>query len=196
MLRIADLEFVVASCQLEAYCSAERMKWDVELKCKENAKGMFHGYEPKLSLSLFETPPNAFRHWTNLFPRETSWTESEDNDEVPCGMLYIFEHTLIYETHVGCFCEESGQMRIQLEGKCDVHYDEVYGQNLDLHLDTQFTFSRVWFGRSSEDQCRDEISPFLNPDDFDYTQDKNGVSLLVPKGLSPTAPKKRRGKRG
>ena len=55
MMRIADLEFEVTSCRIEAYCHVEKMQWDIQIECNSHADGKFHGYKPVLSLSLFET---------------------------------------------------------------------------------------------------------------------------------------------
>src|SRR5262249_19538903 len=122
MLRIADLEFAVVSCRLEAYCYTDMMQWDIQVECAPHPERKFHGHGPNLSLSLFETPPKAFNHWRKLVPREARWVEKNDTDVTPSGMLYIFEHTPIFECHARCY-DEVGQMHVALDGKCDVYYD-------------------------------------------------------------------------
>ncbi len=125
MMRIADLEFDVATCRIEAYCHVDKMQWDIQIECNSHTDGMFHGYTPTLSLSLFETPPKAFSHWTGLAPRDTRWAEKNDTDVTPSGMLYIFEHTPIFECYARC-SNDRDEMRIELDGKCDVYFDEQY----------------------------------------------------------------------
>jgi len=180
MLRIADLEFAVVCCWLEAYCDTDRMHWDIEVECARHADRKFHGHEPTLSLSLFETPPKAFGHWTELAPRALRWVEKNDTDVTPSGSLYIFEHTPIFECQVRCF-DRAGQMQVELDGKCDVYFDEQYETNLDLHLDSAVVFRGVLFGRQPEVECRKEIGRFLNPNDFAFSPTEHGVSLLTPK---------------
>lgn len=180
MLRIADFEFPVESCLLEAYCHTDRMQWDVQIECGSLSPGVFHGQGPKLSLSLFETPVAAFRHWTNLVPREVCWVERNDTDVTPSGLLYIFEHSPVFECHARCY-NQLGTIRIELGGKCDVFFDERYDRNLDLRLDSPVAFRGVWFGRRPESDCKTEIARFLNPDDFDYSPTEHGVSLLTPR---------------
>jgi hypothetical protein len=167
VLRIADLDFDIASC-LEAYCHEEKMQWDIEVEADSHPDGKFHGYKPRLSLSLFETPPGAFRHWKQLAPREVRWVEKHDTDVTPSGMLYIFEHTPIFECCARCY-NETDHMRIELDGKCDVYFDGDYDTGLDLHLDSTVDFRGVWFGRRPESACRDVISRFFNPSDFDFS---------------------------
>jgi hypothetical protein len=180
MLRIADIEFDIGSCRLEAYCHGDKMKWDIQVECAAHPESKFHGHSPNLSLSLFETAPRAFSHWTRLVPREARWIEKNDTDVTPSGMLYVFEHTPVFECVARCY-HEAGEMRVTVAGKCDVHYGDGYDVDLDLHLDSAVIFRGVWFGRRSESNCKKVISRFLNPDDFTFAPTEHGVSMLVPK---------------
>ncbi|QDU97718.1 hypothetical protein [Lignipirellula cremea] len=180
MLRIADLEFAITSCRLEAYCYAEKMNWDIQVDCAPHPEGEFHSQGPNLSLSLFETPLKAFNHWTELLPREARWVEKNDTDVTPSGMLYIFEHTCLFECHARCY-EEAGKMQVSLDGKCDVYYGDQYTTSLDLHLDSAVVFRGVWFGRQTEYDCKKSIARFLNPDDFLFVPTEHGISMLTPK---------------
>lgn len=180
MLRIADLEFAIVSCRLEAYCHTDRMQWDIEVECAPHPERKFHGHGPNLSLSLFETPPKAFSHWTKLAPREVRWVEKNDTDVTPSGMLYIFEHTPLFECHARCY-DQASKMQVSLDGKCDMYYDEHYDTNLDLHLDSAVVFRGVWFGRQPESDCKENIARFLNPNDFAFAPTEHGVSILTPK---------------
>lgn len=180
MLRIADLAFAVVNCRLEAFCDTDKMSWDIQVECAPHPDGKFHGHGPNLSLSLFETLPEAFRHWTGLAPREVRWVEKNDTDVTPSGMLYIFEHTPTFDCHARLY-NDAGEMHVELDGKCDVYFDEYYDTNLDLHLDSAVVFRGVWFGGRPESACRNEISRFLNPDDFDFSPTEHGVSMLTPK---------------
>ena len=60
MIQIADLEVDIASCRLEAPCYEEKMQWDIQVEYNSHADSKFDCYKPKLSLSLFETPPGSF----------------------------------------------------------------------------------------------------------------------------------------
>jgi hypothetical protein len=180
MLRIADVEFAVVNCYLKAYCDTDRMKWDLEVECARHEAPDFHRWEPTLSLCLFETPPDAFRHWTELAPREVRWIEKNDTDVTPSGSLYVFEHTPVFDCHVRYY-SEAGSMHIELNGKCDIYFDQSYDTNLDLHLDSGVAFQGVWFGRRPESECRSEIARFLNPKDFKFSPTEHGVSVLTPK---------------
>lgn len=180
MLQIADLEFEVSSCRIEAYCDLDTMKWDFEVEAASHADGKFYNYNPYLSLSLFETTPQAFRYWTDLAPREVYWTEKNDTDVTPSGQLYIFEHTPIFACRARCY-RNANQVRIEVEGKCDVYFDEQYDTDLDFHLDSDVAFRGIWFGRQPESACRSEVARFLNSDDFDFFQTEHGVSMLTPK---------------
>jgi hypothetical protein len=184
MLRIADLEFDVESCQIKAYCFDEVMNWEIVSHFAAHPEGKFHGHQPKLTLTLAETPPKAFDVWTKLAPREVRWDEKNDDDEVPSGMLYIFEHTLLYECHA-LLKNKRGKMYITVDGKCDVHYDDQYYDNLDFHLESAVDFWGVFFGRQTEARCRKSIARFLNPDDFDFSKTVDGVSILSPKPPKP-----------
>jgi len=119
MMRIADLEFNVASCRTEAYCHDDKMQWDIQIECNSHVNGAFHDHAPTLSLSLFETPNQAFSHWSDLAPRDARWAEKNDTDITPSGMLYIFEHTPIFKC-IAQLVKERGIMRIKVDGMCDV----------------------------------------------------------------------------
>ncbi len=179
MLRIADLDFVVTSSQLEAYCNEDSMQWDLEVQCAPNSGGAWYGYQPTLSLSLFETPQRAFPHWTDLAPRETQWEEKHDTDVTPSGLLYVFEHTPVFQCRAQV-SNENGELSVTLKGLCDVFYDEAYDTDLKLQLDAPITFRGIWFGRWPESDCREDVSRFLDPDDFEYVCDESGVSILTP----------------
>ncbi len=183
MMWIADLEFEVSSSRLEAYCHGDKMQWDIHVHCNSHSEGAFHRHEPKLSLSLFETPSQTLSYWTDLAPRDARWLEKNDTDVTPSGMLYIFEHTPIFEC-IAQLRNERGIMQVKVNGKCDVYYDEQYDTNLDLRLDSEVVFHCVWFGRRPESECRAAISAFLDPNDFDYSQTEHGVSMLIPKQLA------------
>jgi hypothetical protein len=180
MLRIADLQFAVVRCWLEAYCHPDKMQWDLAVECASHPEGRFHGHEPNLSLSLFETPPEALRRWIDLAPRDVRWLEKNDTDVTPSGMLYIFEHTPVFECRARCY-HDAGKMQVELAGKCVVYFDEHYGTNLDLYLGSSVVFRGVWFGRRPESECRNEIARFLNADDFEFSPTEDGVSMLTPK---------------
>lgn len=156
------------------------MHWDIEVETDAHVDGRFHGYAPTLSLSLFETAPHAFEHWAEMAPHDACWVEKNDTDITPSGMLYIFEHTLIFECHARRY-RDGDEMKVELNGKCDVYFDKQYNTNLDLHLDSPLVFRGVWFGRQSESACRNAIAHFLNPNDFDYSPTEHEVSMLTPK---------------
>ena len=180
MLRIADLEFAILTCRLEAYCHSDKMQWDIQVECAPHPGGKFHGHAPNLSLSLFETQPKAFRHWRELAPRDVHWVEKNDTDVTPSGMSYVFEHTPIFGCHARCY-NDAGEMHVELTGICDIYFDEYYDTYLGLQLKSATVFRGVWFGRRSESDCRNEISRFLNPDDFTFSPTEYGVSMLTPK---------------
>jgi hypothetical protein len=180
MLRIADVDFTVVSCQLEASCNSAKMQWDIVVKCAPHPDRKFQGLAPSLSLSLFKTSKRALRHWTKLAPREVRWVRRNDTDVTPSGLLYLFEHTPIFKCYARCSLT-AGNMQVELDGKCDVHYDEEYSENLDLHLESRVVFRGVWFGRQPEAECRNKIARFLNADDFDFSLTEHGVSMLTPK---------------
>lgn len=180
MLQIADLEFDVISCRIEAYCYTDEMLWDFQIDCEGHVGGKLHGYEPTLSLSLFQTLPEEFQHWTELAPRKVRWTEKNDTDITPSGMLYIFEHTPIFESCAHIY-NNAAEMRLELHSQCDVYFDDGFDTDLALHLDAAVAFRGIWFGRRSESECRHAISRFLNPNDFDFSPTEHGVSMLTPK---------------
>jgi hypothetical protein len=51
---------------------------------------------------------------------------------------------------------------------------------LPLQIETEVFFEGVLFGRRTEEECRKLIEPFLPEEEFQYVQNKYGVSLLIP----------------
>jgi hypothetical protein len=189
MLRIADLEFPVVSCLLKAYCGEDNLLWIFEVECGPHASGELESYAPKLELNLFQTAPGEMQHWWELAPREASWVADNDNGITPSGMLRIFEHTLLSQSQAR-LSSANGEMQLNLTGRCDVHFNERYGRNLPLTLDTAVKFDGIWLGRAPEALCCALIDPYLDFEDFKYSPTEHGVSVLRP--LTKMNPAKKR----
>lgn len=180
MLRIADLNFPISSARLEAYCIEDHMHWNTEIDFGpvEFDGNVFH--LTNASLALFRTSRDELDHWTDLAPRETRWKDRHETDHIPSGLLYIFEHTALYETRAVCSFD-AGKMKLNVTGLCDAYLDESYDMGLTLDIETEVDFTCVWFGHTSESDCFARIAEFLNPADFEYRRTEHGVPILAPK---------------
>lgn len=191
MFRIADIDFVATSARLKAGIDRNafydesmmiweaEMVWSIEIEATTNVPE-FSEWIPHISGTLFITSPHEFDVWQGLAPRSIDWIEPNDTDDVPSAVLYIFEHTPLFECNAECYIEDN-QFRLRLSGRCDVYFDETYDEYLPIEIDLPLQFFGIWCGREPEEECRGDLAQFLNNEDFDYVETEHGVSLLKPR---------------
>jgi hypothetical protein len=191
MFRIAGIHFAATSARLlgwihqNAFYDEAMMIWEDEM-CwgfEIEASSMvqeFSDWTPSLSGTMFATSPHEFETGQGLAPRINEWIEPGDTEDIPHAMLYVFEHTLLYDCKAEFYTDEK-QFRLRLSGKCDVYFDEMYGENLSIEVDLPLQFQGILCGRQPEVECRAELAQYLNNDDFDYVETEDGVSMLVPR---------------
>lgn len=183
MFRIGDIEFNIAQATLDSFIDKAncRMRWGVEVGSIPIATE-FLGMNPIVSSEiLLDTFPSEIGKWTDLSGRDIAWDTPEDDNGEPYGLLYLFEHHPIYQSKVNLFCNSNTGLSIRWTGKVDLLSDERYWTDVPFEIETELKYKGIYCGREQEAVCRNDLSPFLNQDDFDFVQNENGVSLLIPK---------------
>lgn len=181
MFKIADLNFTIVQSYLDAYVDEEEneMVWGLQIKGQSHNEE-FDDWSPHVNSEvLVRTKPGEMKTWLDLAGKKIEWDEYSDDEEEPHALLYIFEHEPIYQSKV-LFELRNNEMFVKWNALCDVGWDEKYSDELPLQIETKVLFNGILFGKRPEESCRKMIAPFLNPEDFQYIRNKNGVSLLVP----------------
>ena len=179
MFKAFNQEYVIIEAFLDAYVDDEKLIWgfEVEAKSKTNSDGTF----PEIikisthECPLFSSNKGEIDSWLDIAGKKINILDAYGEEE-PDVSVYIDEHVPLY---TGEFSVEKNENSLQLKliGKCD----SGWGEKAQITVVTPLEFKGVLCGRSSKDDSLKSISQFLNPDNFVYKKDNNGVSSLEPK---------------
>ncbi len=182
MFRVADIDFDVTESILDAYIDNRDgvIAWGVEISAR-TINPQFGRWIPcAKSEVLLRTGPEDLARWQDLAGKSVEWSEAEDEDGEPFGMLCIFEHDPIYEGRVRLDRGTPAGLSIRWQGKFDPYIDEKYAEGLPITIDVPLVFRGILFGREPEDEYWKALAPFFPRDQYRFTQTEHGVSLLVP----------------
>jgi hypothetical protein len=182
MFRISDLRFKIEAAFVDSFIDEDEMtlNFGLEIFAVCTNPG-FENWKARAQNEIFTVrKAGEITNWKNLDSKEITWTEKYDEEGEMYGSLYIFEHNPVYESSL-IFGIENEQFKIDWIGKTDVNWDEKYGQNLDIEIRTIMPFKGIWCANKSEEDSLKLVGRFCNPEEFKYTQTKDGVSLLTPK---------------
>lgn len=183
MFKISDLDFSVESAVLDAFIDKEDMSlnWGLEIEAAQKIVDD-QEWEPQATVEILcKTKPGELKQWSDIAGKEVNWKEAFDEDDEPYGILYVFEHEPIYKSKIKLLQNGNGGIRIDWNAKCDVRWGQKYGTNLDLDINTKLNFKGILFGRKSEPQCKDMLAEFFPVEDFVFTTNENGVSIMKPR---------------
>jgi hypothetical protein len=183
-LQIADLEFVVTTAKLDAFVSRSsgppRMSWGFTVETAREAEP-YSDWEPQLSSEiLFYTRPGELTSWRDVAPLTIEWDDPATPDNDPWASLYVFEHAPMPRGRAE-LVRVDDEIRLRLTGSCAVWWDDTYGKDLELRLDTAVDFVGVLSGRDSEAEAREGAEPFLDGSLLRYHRDEYGVATLRPR---------------
>lgn len=180
---ISDLEFVLSSAVLDAYIDDDKNEivWGIQIEADATHDDLVGETVSAKAETLLLTKPGELAHWSELAGRAITWTEPYDEDEEHRALLYLFEHTAIYESKVELFADGLGELAVRWTGQCDLHWKDGYNEGLPFSIETPLTFTKILFGRRPESQCWANLAPFFCRDLFEYKRTEHGVSTLIPR---------------
>ncbi len=178
-LQIADLHFNVDWAKLDAFVSAsdQRLNWGFKVMASRSEQP-HEDWTPELTSEiLFSTAPGELGAWWDIAPRTITWTSPITAENDPWASLYMFEHEPMMRGTAEVY-SQAGVVRLRVNGICAVNWDETYGQDLPLSLDTALSFDGVLCARDSEEEARQRTAPYLDGAGLRFVRDEYGVSSL------------------
>jgi len=183
MFKIKDLEFDIEHAYLDAYVSDldGEMVFGLQIKTKEK-EDVFLGYSAHFETDmLLNIKPNEITKWQDIAGRKVEWEDYLEDEEEPDGFLYIFEHEAVYNAKIE-IKNIDNRIYVKIDALCDVYFDDDYSDNLPLKIETEIDFYGIPCGKNtSENDCINEIKPYLDVSNFRYVKNKYDVSLMIPK---------------
>ncbi|GHU21287.1 hypothetical protein FACS1894164_01220 [Spirochaetia bacterium] len=175
---IFDIEYVC----FDAWVSEERQLLIFSLKVRGQGKeNIFAGSEPSFNSEILLTiKPGEIKNWQDIAGKIVEWDDFPDDEDEPHALFYICEHEPVYNTKIE-FKKLNGKMVVKIKSSCDINWDDEYADNVPLEIETEINFFGILCGTATEEECKNEIKPYLEIENFKYIKNKYGVSLLIPK---------------
>ena len=182
MFLIEDLHFDIKEAILDAFINKKDMtiNWGIKITTIEKKIDEQFISPEAYSEIIFKSSPGEIKHWSEIAEKTISWKESCDDKGDPIGYLYTFEHEPLYESEVSFKLNSNKNIFVEWNSKCDIHWNQKYGEELSLKIQSDIKFEGIWFGKKPESQCKDLLSKFFPIEDFKYIVTSHGVSLFVP----------------
>lgn len=146
IFRIKDLNFDITEAIFKGHIG-ETLYWSISIDGKY-PEGLFRGeeWEPRAySENLLPVAGNALNQWSDILGRSIKWDDNYvDQTGESIASLYLFEHMDIYgsELVLGGFSGEDS-FDITWNALCDISFDEVYGNGLELFIQTKVKFAGI-----------------------------------------------------
>ena len=183
MFKAFNQEYEITQAILDAYVDHDKLVWGFEVEAKSECKpdGLF---PETIKISTHECPSfssnkGEIESWLDIAGKKVNLLDTYDGD--PDVSIYFDEHVSL---NAGEFRVERKEnlLVLKLIGICD----SGWGKNIQIKLESPLKFKGILCGRSSQDEALNSISEFLNPNDFKFKQDTNGVTSLEPKTNNAT----------
>jgi hypothetical protein len=112
----------------------------------------------------------AVRRWFDVSEQPLVWDAAFNSTTgEPNGGLYVFEHGDIPQATLR-FLERNGRnLKVDWTGKCNVFWDERYGENIPFTVETTVRFDYVDVRGTAQDNdatLLERLALFLDPGDF------------------------------
>jgi len=173
-LRIKDLNFAVSEAVLLARISADEFYWSISIDAKY-PEGRIRGevWEPKVySENLFPLAGKALDHWRDILGRTIEWDDCYDlKTGDPIASVCVFEHLDIYKSKL-TFGEATGgdSFKVDWRARCDVYFDDDYGEDLELSIQTEVKFAGVEVPFQDEVKSQALLRQYIRGGNFTFDQ--------------------------
>jgi hypothetical protein len=148
--------------------------WSLEFKAKGR---VFDGerWKPKISCDILRFP---IRRWFEIEGQEVSWDSPfEEKSGEPNGNFYVFEHADIAAATLHFVERDKLRFRVTWQGRCNVFWNDEYGEDVPFSLEGWAEFKRVRVKgseRDTEKALRARLESYLYAGDFDEQPMKVG----------------------
>jgi hypothetical protein len=182
LFKIKNENFNIKYAYLDAFMNETENVLIFGLQVKAgNKDDMFSGYDLHLNSEiLLKIKPNEIKKWQDITGKIIQWDDVPEDEQEPHALLYVFEHEQVYNAKIE-FKNIDNKIFVKLKALCDIYADNDFSNNLPLEIETEVDFFGILCGRTSEEECKNKINPYLDISDLKYVQNKYGVSLMIPR---------------
>jgi hypothetical protein len=184
MFKVKDTNFNISYAYLDAFIDEKEELLNIGIKIeteKNNLLGSRAKFESEILLKI---KPNIIKKWQDIVGKNIEWKEfPERGSKMPYAFLVIDDHEEIYNAKIE-FKNINNKIYVKIKAFCDVKYINNYLKNTQLEIETEVDFFIIFCGSSKEEDCRNEIKPYLNIMDYKCVKSQLDVSILLPKDLN------------
>ncbi|KUF43193.1 hypothetical protein HX017_04900 [Myroides marinus] len=181
MFKIKGKEFDVQYAYLDAYVntSLKQLVFGLQIGAKDindliGRSKLFFNSEILLGVNA-----NELNIWEDIAGKTIEWQEYSEDEGKPRALFYVFEHTEVTNTKVE-FKAKKEKLIVKISATIDIYGNNGFDENLPLEIETEVDFFGVLCGRSTFEECQENLTPYINLDSLKYVKNNNGVSLMVP----------------
>jgi hypothetical protein len=146
VFRISDLSFDIINAGLKGRIMNEHIFWALSIQAQYTGRFRGEEWRPRAYCEkLPQISEENVTRWTDILDRTIEWKNNVDEETgAPIASLCIFEHLDIYDSKLTFGKREDyNSFDIDWQAKCDVFFDNDYGKDLDLVIQTRVVFEGV-----------------------------------------------------
>jgi len=181
MFKIKGKEFDVHYAYLDAYVntSLKQLVFGLQIGAKDingliGRNKLFFNSEILLGVNA-----NELNIWKDIEGKTIEWQKYSEDEGKPRALFYVFEHTEVTNAKVE-FKAKKEKIIVRISATIDIYGNNGFDENLPLEIETEVDFFGVLCGRSTFEECQENLTPYINLDSLKYVKNNNGVSLMVP----------------
>lgn len=182
IFKVKDCLLNIKAAYLDAFVEDDVLSFGLTIKAitDENSPYYQEFEDDEFCLyaeSLFSVKAGQIQHWHDIAGTQLTWEEVDDDQPV---FFEVFESEPIQQAKLK-FEKHGEAMWVNISGRCDMHYDDDFSQDLAFEIGCEVDFYGVLCGIISEQEAWQKVTPFLNAEHLKYAKNPYDVSLLVPK---------------
>ena len=206
MFKIDNENFDIEYAFLEAYESsagARRLIFDLEIGAKRK-DFLFHSHEIHLDFDirleiekLLAIYPDQIKKWTDIAGKIITWREPEwdepESDYPEKALLYVLDHEKVYDGRAE-LKNVNDKLFIHIKAFVDIFVGDKCYKRTPLEIETELHFNGILCGVKPseediailgisgawEDRYIEKAKPYFNVDDFEFIENINGASIMMP----------------
>lgn len=179
MFKIKNKEFEIKYAYLDAFVD-EQLVFGLQICADDN--NLFDENDLYFNSEiLLKIKPKEIKKWQDIAGKTIKWSDYPEDEKEPHALLYVFEHEEVTNAKIE-FSNIDGKIFVKIEALCDINYDDDFSDNLLLEIETEVDFYGISCGKdTTEEDCKNEIQPYLDMNNLKYVKNKHGISIMVPK---------------
>ncbi len=175
MLRIGDDWAFEIDEQRSKIVLTPRGVWSLEIVCVRTEVAVLGGatenFSPKLTIDNLHFDGEDWRQMVGFeIAQEGAWRGEAD----PEANLFVVQNGEIYQSKLRIVAQEGTSLRVELEGICDVFFDDGHDTDVDLNISASVRFDGVRFrfraegvdSRVPDRKAIELLSQYLDPEVF------------------------------